>query len=86
LDKEAPPKKSIPYRIGIGFLIAFLLLWLFPFIVPFTPYPTKVKAGIITSAVVIAEVMFLLGALLVGKEVAIKFKRYLNPKSWRKKQ
>lgn len=87
MDNEsiAIEKKPIHYKIGIGLLIVSLLSWLIPLIAPFTPFPTKVKAVIITGGIVFAEVMFWGGVLLVGKEVAIKFKSYLNPKNWRKK-
>lgn len=78
-------QKSILYKLGMGFLILSLLLWLIPVITPFTSLPTKVKAGAITGSIIIAEVIFWIGALLVGKEVAAKFKGYLNPKNWRKK-
>ena len=79
-------KKSILYKIGIGLLIISVLSWLIPLIIPFTDFPTKVKAGIITGGLIFAEVMFWVGALLVGKEVAAKFKSYLNPINWKKKQ
>jgi len=88
LDKEASSikkeKKSIFYKIGIGLIIISLLCWLIPIIVPFTPLSTQLKAGIITGGLIFAEVMFWGGALLVGKEVAAKFKSYLNPRNWKK--
>jgi phosphate/sulfate permease len=80
IEKE---KKSKFYKIGIGLIITSFLLWLIPVIAPFTPFPTSVKAMTITGALVIAEVIFWVGALLVGKEVAAKIKGYLNPKNWR---
>lgn len=83
-DKETKVKKSIFYKIGIAFIILSFLSWLIPLIAPFTPLPIKVKAGVITGALIFAEVIFWIGALLVGKEVAAKFKSYLNPKGWRK--
>ncbi|MGE7764933.1 transporter suffix domain-containing protein [Peribacillus sp. NPDC096540] len=87
MDKEGKEvSKSKFYKIGMGFLIISLLTWIIPVIAPFTPFPTKVKAGVITGAIVFAEVMFWVGALLVGKEVAAKFKSYLNPKNWRKEK
>lgn len=78
-------QKSIAYKLGIGIIIFSLSLWLIPIITPFTPIPTKVKAGIIPGSIIVAEILFWLGALLVGKEVANKFKGYLNPKKWREK-
>lgn len=78
-------QKSFTYKLGIGVIIFSLSLWLIPIITPFTPIPTKIKAGIIPGSIIVAEIMFWLGALLVGKEVANKFKSYLNPKKWREK-
>lgn len=84
IEKETYEKKSILYKLGIALIVVSLLSWLIPLIAPFTPYSTKVKAGIITGAIVFAEVVFWIGVLLVGKEVAAKFRGYLNPKNWRK--
>lgn len=84
IEKETYEKKSILYKFGIALIVVSLLSWLIPLIAPFTPYSTKVKAGIITGAIVFAEVVFWIGVLLVGKEVAAKFRGYLNPKNWRK--
>lgn len=85
VSTEQKKEKSSLYKLGIGLLILSLSMWLIPIITPFTPLPTKVKAITITISIIIAEVMFWIGALLVGKEVVAKFKSYLNPKKWRKK-
>ncbi|MCZ8532933.1 transporter suffix domain-containing protein [Psychrobacillus psychrodurans] len=84
VSTEQKQEKSSLYKLGIGLLIISFSIWLIPIITPFTPLPTKVKAVTITISIIIAEVMFWIGALLVGKEVAAKFKSYLNPKNWRK--
>ncbi|MGE7186811.1 transporter suffix domain-containing protein [Peribacillus sp. NPDC006672] len=87
MDNESKEiKKSRFYKVGMGFLIISLLTWIIPVIAPFTPVSTGVKAGVITGAIVFAEVMFWAGALLVGKEVAAKYKGYLNPKNWKKEK
>ncbi|CAH0236493.1 transporter suffix domain-containing protein [Peribacillus simplex] len=87
MDKEVKGvKKSRFYKVGMGFLIISLLTWIIPVVAPFTPFSTGVKAGVITGAIVFAEVMFWAGALLVGKEVAAKYKGYLNPKNWKKEK
>jgi len=44
-----------------------------------------VKAITITSCLIIGEVIFWIGALMVGKEVANKIRKSLNPVNWRKK-
>ncbi|MFE4142232.1 transporter suffix domain-containing protein [Peribacillus sp. YIM B13472] len=87
MDKEVKGvRKSRFYKVGMGFLIISLLTWIIPVVAPFTPFSTGVKAGVITGAIVFAEVMFWAGALLVGKEVAAKYKGYLNPKNWKKEK
>ncbi|WP_148298809.1 transporter suffix domain-containing protein [Paenibacillus pini] len=75
-----PKKKSIYFKIGVGLLVVSMLSWLIPVIAPFTPLPTKEKAMIITGAIIFAEVLFWVGTLLVGKEMAKKFKSYFLPK------
>ncbi|MDY0394944.1 transporter suffix domain-containing protein [Virgibacillus halophilus] len=83
--KETKEKKSISYRFGIALLIIAVLCWLTVAITPFTPFSLTVKASIVTGSLIIGEILFWIGALLVGKEVVSKYKRYLNPKNWWKK-
>ena len=69
-------KKKLPYKVGVGLIITSFLIWLIPFIAPFTPLPTQIKAGLIAGGIIVAEILFWLGVLLVGKEAAAKLKRY----------
>lgn len=85
VSSEKKRKKAFIYKLGIGLIVLSLSLWLVPVIIPFTPLSMKAKAGIITGSLIVAEVMFWIGAVLVGKEVAAKFKSYLNPANWGKK-
>ncbi|MFC0298486.1 transporter suffix domain-containing protein [Geobacillus jurassicus] len=73
-------------RIGIVLIIASFVVWLIPPIAPFLPFSAAVKALIVTVVIVAAEIMFWIGALLVGKEAAAKLKRHWNPKNWRIKR
>ncbi|MGN7358386.1 transporter suffix domain-containing protein [Paenibacillus sp. SAF-054] len=82
---QVKPKRRIFYKVGMVLLVLSLLVWLIPVITPFTPLSVKLKTGLITGSLIFAEITFWIGALLVGKEVAAKFKSYLNPKNWRKK-
>ncbi|MBS4220110.1 transporter suffix domain-containing protein [Bacillus sp. FJAT-49711] len=81
-DKQ---KKSFLFKLGIGLLILYPILWGFAAIVPFTPFPTHLKATVITVCIVVGEILFLIGAAFVGKEVVTKYKSKLNPKNWRRK-
>ncbi|MFJ7829299.1 transporter suffix domain-containing protein [Peribacillus sp. NPDC097284] len=83
LKKE---RKKKYYKIGMVLLMLSLLTWLIPVVAPFTPFSTNTKAMIIGGAIIIAEIMFWVGAILVGKEVAARYKSYLHPKNWRKKR
>lgn len=87
LDREtsAPKKKTIFYTIGMVLLISTIPLWVIPIIVPFTSLSVGLKGGIITASLLIAEIMFWVGAVLVGKEVVAKFKSYFSLKRWKSK-
>ncbi len=85
VTNEGKQKKPFLFKLGIGLLILYPILWGFAAIVPFTPFPTNVKAAVITVCIVLGEILFLIGAALVGKEVVNKYKSKLNPKNWRRK-
>ncbi|GGK04430.1 hypothetical protein GCM10007063_28440 [Lentibacillus kapialis] len=78
-------KNSIFYKLGTALLIISVLCWLIAAVTTFTPISLTVKASIITGSLIIGEILFWIGALLVGKEVVSKYKRYLNPRNWWKK-
>ena len=66
-------------------IILSFILWVTPVGIPFLPLSSKMKVISITSSLVLAEVTFWIGAIMVGKEVAGKIRKYLNPINWRKK-
>jgi hypothetical protein len=78
-------KKPILYRIGISLIIFSFLIWAIPVIVPFTSVNSSVKVIVVTGSLILAEITFWVGVAIVGKEVAMKFRGYLNPRKWRKK-
>lgn len=55
-------------------------------IIPFLEIDGKTKITMTTIVIVIGEIVFWSGGLLVGKEVFSKYKSYLNPKNWFKKK
>ncbi|HZK18304.1 MAG TPA: transporter suffix domain-containing protein [Clostridia bacterium] len=81
-EEKGTAKKPLLYRLGIGLIIASFLVWLIPIVTPFTPLPTKTKASVIAASIIVAEIMFWSGGLLVGKEVFAKLKKRLNPTKW----
>jgi len=52
------------------------------FIIPMFNLPTKTKVIASTTSLVLMEVVFWSGGLLVGKELFTKYKAQLNPKNW----
>jgi len=85
ITDEAKKKKPFLFKLGIGLLILYPILWGAAAIVPFTPFPTHIKATFMTLFIVLGEILCLLGIALVGKEVVTKYKSKLNPKNWRRR-
>ncbi len=56
------------------------------FVIPIFDLPTKTKVIASTTSLILMEVVFLSGGLLVGKELFTKYKNRLNPKNWFKKK
>lgn len=66
-------------KLGLVLIIISFLPWLIiAVIVPFLPISLGQKGLLIPALLILAEVLFWLGALLVGKEVVQKYRRYFN--------
>ncbi|BAZ80221.1 MAG: transporter suffix domain-containing protein [Sphaerospermopsis kisseleviana] len=66
-------------KLGLVLIIVSFLPWLaIALILPFLPLAVAQKALLVTALLVFAEIVFWLGALLVGKEVIQRYRRYLN--------
>ncbi|HDR7794343.1 TPA: transporter suffix domain-containing protein [Bacillus luti] len=85
VSNENKQKKPLLFKVGIGLLIIYVLLWGSALIIPFTSLSAQVKTIVIPGCIVVGEILFLIGAVFVGKEVVSKYKKYLNPKNWRRK-
>ncbi len=72
-------------KIGLVLIIASCLLWVAILFVPLLPLPLAQKTLIVTSLFIISEVIFWLGILLTGKELAHRYRRKLNPLNWWRK-
>ncbi|MFM7365174.1 MAG: transporter suffix domain-containing protein [Cuspidothrix sp.] len=81
-------------KLGLGLMIISFLPWLIiAVILPFLPISLGQKGLLVPALLVLAEVLFWLGALLLGKEVVQKYRRYLSlrylrilVKRWKQKQ
>jgi hypothetical protein len=69
-------------KLGLVLIVASFLLWAAVLVVPILPLAIAQKAIITTSLVVISEVIFWLGIMGSGKELAHRYRRNLNPYYW----
>jgi hypothetical protein len=75
----------IQAKLGLVLIVASCLLWAAVLVVPFLPFPLTSKATIITILVIVSEVIFWLGILLAGKELAHRYRSQFNPIEWWRK-
>jgi hypothetical protein len=73
---------KIQAKLGLVLIVASCLLWAAVLLVPLLPFTLTNKALIITILVIVSEVIFWLGILLAGKELAYRYRRQLNPIEW----
>ncbi len=81
------PGDAPPARGRTLFLVFFLvvvpgLLYAAVLGVPFLPLATGAKVWLSAALVVAAEGTFLISALVLGKEVVSRYRRFLDPRSW----
>lgn len=81
-----PLKKPLLTKVGIGLVVASFVLYGGVLMVPFTPFPGKTKIIIGTALAVLGEATFWIGGIILGKEVVLKYKKYMNPLYWFKKK
>jgi len=66
-------------RLGLILIVLSFVPWLaIAFILPFLPLSVAQKAISIPVLLVLAEIIFWLGVLLVGKEVAQRYRQYFT--------
>jgi hypothetical protein len=78
-------KSNWKLRLGIALVILTVVLFSFLFIIPFLKIDGKVKIKLTTVAIVAQKISLWSGILLIGKELYVKYKSYINPKNWFKK-
>ena len=53
-------------------------------VVPFLPLTTARKIGLSSGLVVVAEIVFWIAALFVGREVISRYRRLFDPRTWKR--
>lgn len=67
-------------KLGILFILLACMSWISIIVLPFLSFSLSMKATLIAGAVVLGEVFFWIGTILLGKEVISKYKSYLRGK------
>lgn len=80
-----PIRLSRIAKLGILLTIASVVPWLLLLVLPFLPFLLAERAILAAGLLVLAEVMFWVGAVLAGHEVVRRFRQKLNPKTlWKR--
>jgi hypothetical protein len=75
-------KKNKQIKIGILLILLSGVAFAVMLVIPFLDLENRHKVIGSSSAFIAMEVLFYAGGFLVGKELFIKYKSYLNPKNW----
>lgn len=67
-------------QVGVVLIVVSCLAWLTIAGVPLLPLTLAQKAAIVPGLLILGELLFWVGALLVGKEVAERYRHWLNPR------
>ena len=72
-------------RLGLILVVVSFLPWAaIAFVLPWLPITTAQKALLVPVLLVLAEILFWLGVLIVGKEAAQRYKQLFNVRAlWR---
>ena len=77
--------KNWQIKLGIFLMIFSGVFFAATFIIPLFDLPAKTKVIASTASLILMEIVFWSGGLLVGKELFTKYKNRMNPKNWFKK-
>ena len=86
LQKKNNSNRSWLKKVGILLVILSCVFYGALLLIPFTPYPMGTKAIISPILVILGEASFWLGGFILGREIVMKYKKYLNPVHWLKKK
>lgn len=78
--------KPVLKKVGITLVVLSCILYSAILLVPFTPYTLGTKTIITTILIVLGEASFWLGGFILGREIIMKYRKYLNPLNWFKKK
>ncbi len=81
---ETPPKSKL--YAGYLFLVLSFAMYSLALLLPVFNLAAGTKTILFVIFVVIAEVSFVVSALMLGKEIVKRYRRYFNPLNWFRKK
>lgn len=72
--------------VGVTLIIFSFIVWMFILAAPFLEISIKLKTAMVTICVILGEVFFWGGTILVGKDIVKKYIKVINPLKWIKKE
>lgn len=72
-------------KLGIVLVVLSFILYSGILLVPAMPFSLGVKALITSALVILGEVSFWVGGFILGRDVIKRYKKYLNPLNWFRK-
>lgn len=82
-------KENKNWKLKFGVILMILCIpffIVFPPIIAFMELSSSYKVTISLVSIILGEVMFWSGGLLIGADLFKKYKSYFNPKNWFKKK
>ena len=83
---QSPDERWKVWAAILGALVIPTLLWAAVPVVAFLPLAGEHKVWVSGGLVVAAEAVFWVSALLLGREAVRRYRRYLDPRTWSRKQ
>lgn len=84
-DADVKVKKKpsqVMNKIALVLVILSFLLYGLAFLVPFTPLSLAYKTALVPTFIIVGEIVWWIGIAIVGKQVVMRYRKYLNPCSW----
>ena len=73
-------------KLGVVLIVISFILWVFILGAPWLPMSTTLKASMVAIFIILGEIFFWGGTVLVGKDMIKKYKQYLNLITWLRKK
>jgi hypothetical protein len=84
-DTTSPSSRKLK-KIGSLLIVLSFVFYGGILLIPFVPMTIGSKTIITSTLIILGEGSFWIGCFILGKEVMIKYKKYLNPLCWFQKK